>query len=167
MTMAKSLVTVTVDSVFRNFLIDEERYELLDTVEMMVETFQKKDILYVPAIKNERIKSFLGTTLENFALGATSMYRAFASDDRWRTVPDVVIERARRAAASLNETDLEIDFNESPEHTIHLWMWCLMATFLDELKSEHVKLEAKFGPPKQWDLFPYDWCSIPGLKHNS
>lgn len=145
MTMAKSLVTVTVDNVFRNFLIDEERYELLDVVEEMTSVFFKTEILSVPRIKNERIKAFLEGVIENFALGATSMLRTYAVDDYPTVVPLIVHDRARRAAASMYHGENEYDPDLSPRHNVRLWMWCLWAGFRDEFHDAHVKLEMKAG----------------------
>jgi methionyl-tRNA synthetase len=143
--MAKSLVTVTVENVYRNFLIDEERYELLDVVKTMQDVFFNEDVLIVPPIRNERIKSFLEGVIENFALGATSMLRTYAVDTYPESIPSVVFDRARRAAASMNRFDAEYDVDESPRHNVQMWMWCLWANFTDAFYQEHVKTETKHG----------------------
>jgi hypothetical protein len=146
--MAKSLVTVTVENVFRNFLIDEERYELLEVVGQMEDVFFNTDVLAVPPIKNERIKAFLEGVVENFALGAASMLRVYASDERWRDIPAIVLDRARRAAASMCVYDADFDATESPRQQIQTWTWCLWANFDDALQEAHVSSAAKFGTLK-------------------
>lgn len=145
MTMAKSLVTVSVDSVFRNFLIDEERYELLDVVEMMTQVFFTEDVLVVPPIKNERIRVFLRDIVDRVDLGAQSMYRVSVCGDRG-SVPHIVRERARRAALSLHAYDVPYDPTETCEWNCSMWRWALWSNFNALLKEEHVKLSGKFGP---------------------
>jgi hypothetical protein len=73
MTKIDDLVTVTVDRVFQLFLVDDERYELVDLVDEMTDDFSEGVRLRVPQTTNERTKLFLQQTIETFALGAVSM----------------------------------------------------------------------------------------------
>lgn len=145
MTMAKSLVTVTVDNVFRNFLIDEERYELLDSVELMLDVASDGNALVVPPLKNERIRVFLEGTLENVVLGAAAVVRVYLAD--WsEKVPQITRDRARRFRASLNCADLVwIDTDLSARQNVRELSIALWANFFEAFRVEHVKLGAKFG----------------------
>jgi hypothetical protein len=138
MTTAKSLVTVTVDNVFRSFPIDEERYELLDMVGLVVETIFNDKPLRFDRIDDERTKLFLEGVHENFALGATSLLRKLNGLESPDEIPAIVIDRANRTAASMNTYDAEYDSDSTPRENVDTWVWCLWANLYEALKNEHL-----------------------------
>jgi hypothetical protein len=137
MTKIKDLVTVTVDNVFRNFPIDSERYELIDYIGLMLEE-SSDDVfpIHVPMIEQWRTKSFLDATFETFALGAVSLLRVQLSVDS-SDVPSVVLDRARRFAASLSSWDAGYDPELDSRENIELWVHCIFSELYRRLRSEH------------------------------
>jgi hypothetical protein len=138
MTMAKSLVTVTVDNVFRSFPIDEERYELLDMIGLVVDTMFHGKPVQFDRIEDERTKLFLLGVHDNFALGATSLLRKLNGWEDPEKIPAIVIDRAIRTAESMNKYDAEYDSDSTPRENVNTWVWCLWANFYDALRNEHL-----------------------------
>lgn len=146
MSKVKSLVVVTVDNVFRNFLIDDERYELIDCVEDMHERFFKTNQLVVPStVKNERIKAFLGTVMDSLSLGAVSLVRVQREWDNPNSVPEIVRDRARRAKAGMNPYDSEPDWEKTATEDAHTYLWCLFSSFRDSLREAHIETGGLFN----------------------
>jgi hypothetical protein len=137
MTKLKSLVTVTVENVFRSFPIDSERYELVAAVGTMKEVFFEEDVLSTDLVGDERMKAFLYGVIENFGLGATSMLQTYAIGSYPTTIPQIVFDRARRAAASMNQFDAEYQWEKTPRENVRMWMWCLWSNFDQALQEAH------------------------------
>jgi hypothetical protein len=145
MTKIKDLVTVTVDNVFRNFLMDDERYELVEHVEVLHTLVARSDDWSsIEAIKNERIKSFLLTVTETFALHASCLVSVMSAGEGH--VSKVTADRARRAKASMCPGDEVYDLTLSRRENMHLYAWCLLSEFRDNLRREHVALAACGSP---------------------
>lgn len=100
MSKIKDLVTVTVDTAYRAFPLDKERYELLDVLRVNALAITKYDERCFPSDCDERVKVFLNGVHENFERGANAFARvAFAGFPR--ALPNVVEDRAERVRASL------------------------------------------------------------------
>jgi hypothetical protein len=135
MTRLKSLVTVTVDNVFRAFPIDSERYELIACVAAIVENVSDDVPMGIAAIEDERIRAFLYGTAENFALGAIAHLQVSLRGEHGTS--GVGIDRARRFALCLNSDDLKYDpCLDYGEHLV-AWIDDLWGVFLRALEEAH------------------------------
>lgn len=138
MTKIKDLVTVTVDNVFRTFPLDSERYELVDHVRTIKTLLlDENSPLTVPAMNDGRIKAFLEQVVETFITGAMAMLRVNMSVPG-EPIPTIVQDRARRAAASMNEYDAGMDVCQDARSNVQLWLWCLWSKFSDTLSEAHI-----------------------------
>lgn len=99
MTKIKDLVTVTVDSVFRSFPVDEERYELIVTIREYLRD-RENGLFGMRASDGNYVYEYLQGMEENLALGAAAL--ALTSFSGYpRDLPAVVEDRAVRCHASL------------------------------------------------------------------
>jgi hypothetical protein len=148
MTMIKDLVTVTVENVFRNFLIDEERYELLDVVDQIsrLSMFAETPRSDFP-IENERIKAFIGGVSENFSLGAVSLLRVTLAYEDPGQIPAIVLDRARRCAMSMDPLDRGYDWGLSARQNACIWVSCLWDELGERLREAHT-----FRQPSHSDM---------------
>jgi hypothetical protein len=144
MTIRKCLVTVSVDNVFRNFLEDSERYELVDHVEhALVAASEGGVFTYISTIENERIMSFLQATLDNFVIGANALTRCYSEDTGVHAA--VVRDRALRCASSLSADDDRYDYLASQSENTRRYTMALFSEFRDLLRKEHIALEMRVG----------------------
>lgn len=137
MTKINDLVTVTVRNVFRNFLIDSERYELVDLVESTEALLLEGAKPDFSTIRNERIRSFLEGVDDRFTLGADNLVRVSEAGYP-NTLPMIVNDRADRVSASLDRGDLrEVwAYSGCPRCEIRCLLW---SRFYYLLRKEHIK----------------------------
>lgn len=126
MTKIIDLVTVTYNNLMRSFPIDDERYEL---IECLASFFKDDDsdesfLESVSELGDDRIKSFVIATEENFLLGARAyVIKRMSFNDSGLT--SVQLDRARRVEASFAVQPLiDIDWTIDDAAYIvagHLW----------------------------------------------
>jgi hypothetical protein len=146
MTKIDDLVTVTVDRVFQLFLVDDERYELVDLVDEMTDDFSEGVRLRVPQTTNERTKLFLQQTIETFALGAVSMTMIALAGPSQGEVTLTTATRAQRASASLDRMEYRIALTQGdPREVASSFLWFLWSAFNKRLRDEHITNSVHFG----------------------
>jgi hypothetical protein len=145
MTKIKDLVTVHVDTAYRLFPIDAERYELCVVIGTAIRTF-KDPSSYTFEHRDPRVKEFLQQTQSNFLLGCQSMYSAWIACDPRCT--DIVFDRARRCEASLASwLWSHTDSNEADSIRVNLgFLWVeLLAALLSPVQQPRLSTKGHGG----------------------
>jgi hypothetical protein len=159
MTKIKDLVTVTVDNAFRNFPVDSERYELVEHVDFIADELLKGNWSRATSpTGSERIMFFTKTVQDTFALHAMCLARVQTEDPL--DLGPVVMDRARRAKASMNPGDEVYDTLRDLEENVREYWVVLFDCFRDRLVKEHRLLgaylagrkSARNGVPQDMEL---------------
>lgn len=102
MSKVKDLVTVSVDSAFINFPIDQERYELLACVAEVADHYlDSSERYYHDTLTKDGVQAYVRQVEENFLLGASSLAHYVTSDDPERFLSAAMRDRASRTKAAL------------------------------------------------------------------
>jgi hypothetical protein len=133
MSKIKDLATVSVNTAFRLFPIDQERYELVVWVENHIQRVYDEQDISVIASGNDAINEFLRQTDANFLSAATAFQRTCSAGFP-RSLPTIVEDRSRRFEATVNRST--INGMRATRVLSNKPLWACVAALWDETYRE-------------------------------
>jgi hypothetical protein len=162
MTKFKDLATVTVETAFRIFPVDDERYELVAVLEDWISTSDDMST-FRPTHQGPRfdaINEFFALTNDNL-MSCSAAFLRVCETGYPRFLPLIVEDRARRFSATITENYdwLDCDTRDLCDATLVHCCYQLWRCVIGRLRAENPLVSGR-RPSLQWELVPYDFKPI-------